>query len=278
MREAANVVVTPYAPYILCDYYLSSEIQREAVTWLNPAARPLSKGRIRALQGGEVLFVQVDQLTEFARRFLPRARAPFVLITGKWHLPGLRLTRDVHRILESPLLLAWYSQNQVYEDIPIEPFPYGVHLETAPEILTRMESAVPTSQRAGVLVPFSTVHEHLLDAPRAIRESLKESMAPRVPFSEYLDNVSRSQIVVCPPGDRPDTYRHWETVALGAIPASSITPLFRQLFGNSILLVDNLVEIAQRGWSEPLPEPQPQIATLGYWRGKLGRAQSPTSQ
>ena len=47
--------------------------------------------------------------------------------------------------------------------------------------------------------------------------------------------------MISPHGDRPDCYRHWESIGLGAIPIANIDPaLFGPLFGNDMMYVDDV--------------------------------------
>jgi hypothetical protein len=263
IREAAHHVATPFMGFVLSDYYLSEEIDELGLGFLNPRSRRLNHRIATRIRPSSSVYCQVDQLDEFADRHLPRLRGPFVLITGKWHLPALDMSPACQAILASPLLLAWYSQNQVY-DVPIRPFPYGVHLATAPAVVERIRN--PQVKERRVFVPFATMHPHLTGIARTTRVALQSYMSPALPLTEYLDAIASSSFVISPPGDRPDTYRHWEAIALGAVPVSILAYSFRDLFDDALLFSDDLTLQAHGVIDESAAQPNPALATVQHWR------------
>jgi hypothetical protein len=52
---------------------------------------------------------------------------------------------------------------------------------------------------------------------------------PKLNYAEYVNALSLSKYVICPPGNGPDTHRLWETLAAGAIPIVINTPFIIQL-------------------------------------------------
>jgi len=266
--EAAQHIVTPFTPFVLCDFYLASEISRYSLSRLNPRALELSRTTVQRVRRGSVLYVEVDQLKRFVSRLLPRIDHQFILITGKWNLPGLSVTPEVLRVLKSPHLLAWYSQNQTLPGLNIRPFPFGVRLDGAVAVHSLMSDA-PLVKSQDVFVPYATVHGHLEDPVKRLRMELRPLASPQLPHSEYLANIAKSRFVISPPGDRPDTYRHWESVALGAVPVTIPIPGFRELFGESIAFRNDLTEAAggrNLPWSN---RADPGLVTVSYWRAAV---------
>ena len=72
-------------------------------------------------------------------------------------------------------------------------------------------------------------------------------------------------------GDRPDAYRHWESIGLGTVPISNCPAVYQQLFGK------NMVFLAETTMLELLNNPDPlklaafefsnnkDIVCAGYW-------------
>jgi len=255
--------------FVLSDYYLSEEIDELRLGFLHPASRRLSARAAPRIRPNATIYCQVDQLDELADRYLPRLREPFVLITGKWHLPALSMSPACRAILDSPFLQAWYSQNQVH-DLPIRPFPYGVHLATAPAVVERMGRSGPIERR--VFVPFATMHPRLSGVAHATRAALTSLMNPALPLPDYLDAIASSTYVISPPGDRPDTYRHWEAIALGSVPISVLSDPFRDLFHDALLFSEDLTLEAQGTIDESAAHPNPRLATVEHWRALLAAA------
>ena len=228
--HSARKVVTPFTGLILSDMYLSKEIRRERLQWLAPKSLPVSIRALRGMKCGSVIYCQVDQIEEFVSRYLKLVEKPFTFISGKWHLPGLSRSEAVSALLESRYLIQWYSQNQVFPDLPIRQFPYGVSLSAAPDLVEKMTSEHNPVRRNKPFVPFATVHEHLSPPVKKIRQGLTPYMSKLLPLEDYFDQILSHTSVVSPPGDRPDTYRHWESLALGA------TPILRKSDGLDFIL------------------------------------------
>lgn len=267
LRFFARRVVTPFTPYVLSDAFLASEVDKYGLRGLNPRSINLAQSGQWPAGDCPIIFVQVNQLDTFATQILPRIPGTFILITGKWHLPGLELSDSVNMILENPHLKRWYSQNQIYDNVPIDPFPYGVKLSSAPHVYWRMRFQKWLGLgRSGVFVPHVASHPHLDGPALAARSELAGVMGPRLSLSKYLNQILRHKYVVSPPGDRMDTYRHWESVALGAIPVSNLPAPLSGLFGAGMWQTDSFSAVSDRGFATPGCAPRPELATVPYWR------------
>jgi hypothetical protein len=213
----------------------------------------------------DVIYCQVDQLEEFVQDYLSRIKHPYILITGKWELPGLEISGSTHQILNDPNLLAWFSQNQEFTELSIYPFPYGINLSSAPKVLLKIKAASECKE-SKVIVPFANIHRHLNGLALRDRQALSPYMEIHKPLEEYLSDICENMWVVSPAGDRPDTYRHWEIIALGSIPVSNLSTNFRELFGNSILLVDNFDFLESGNVPYNSCTPNSTLATLEHWK------------
>jgi hypothetical protein len=74
---------------------------------------------------------------------------------------------------------------------------------------------------------------------RAHREQLVERMSPKKALAEYKKDLKSHSFVFCTPGDRPDTYRIWESLACGATPVCLNENVFIDLLGNCAIYVDD---------------------------------------
>jgi len=270
-RDKANglrgsSLVTPFSPFVLSDYYISEEIDVLGLSYLNPKAKRIDKESLPQLNS--VVYCQVDQLQEFASVVLDGLDVPIVLITGKWHLPGLSNSDLVREISSHPMILRWFSQNQIFDDLSIEPFPYGVNFYTSHLVLDKIKRK-QKSRGATLLVPYVTIHSHLSPSVRKIRESLVGAMRPKLPVRKYLSSISKAKYVVSPPGDRFDTYRHWECVALGAIPVCVEVPSFKRLFGDTMLTVDDISDYDAYRFSNNRATPDSRRAFLQFWKEEV---------
>lgn len=265
-RLASLELVTPFTGFILSHFYLSKEIELCGLTWLNPSARRISKRLATRIEHGDIIYCQVDQLPEFVQHILPRIRARFVLITGKWQLPALSDGDYIDQILKSPELICWFSQNQTLPRKNIRAFPYGIHLENAPAVARRAACSNRIQKELTVFVPYASVHAHLDQSTKAVRRGLTPYMSSREPTSDYLEKVAASYFVISPPGDRVDTYRHWEIIALGSIPVCRESVPLRLLLGSAALYCDDFSDFIRRQPQDFVCNPNPNLATVEYWK------------
>lgn len=270
LRRAAHTIVDPFSPFAMADCFLSDEIAVHQLEYINPLAVNLAQTNGH-VHGARIVFVQVDQLSEFEERHLSRFSSPFVLVTAKWLLPILEISDSVLRIAESPLVRAWYTRNFESKNPQIKPFPLGVDFWSAPEILKFRNRMRKIRRKRDLYIPLARVHKHLTGLPLQIREMLMPFMEKEVPLKTYLRNLASSMYVIAPPGEKPDTYRKWECLALGATPVIMQSEFLSTLLGPKAVQVDDLTSVANRTTS--LPEfgnlPENEIWRFDYWRSLL---------
>jgi hypothetical protein len=259
-------VVNQLTGFMLSDLYLSDQISNDGWNYLNPRSRHLATTTARSLRDGAVIYVNPWEIEVFAKEYLPRLSRNFVLITGKMWAPPQPQGAVVDTIASHPGLLAWFSQNTVDADGPIQPFPLGVALRSISNVVGAMTKHGGAPKDQAISVPYSTVHPHLPPLSKGIRAGLLPVMDPPQRHQDYLANLARTQFVISPPGDGPDTFRHWESIAMGAIPVSQLPVTFKKLFGDSIILVDDLVANAQGPFSSARAKADRALATVDYWR------------
>jgi len=261
-------LVTPSSPFILSDYYLSEEVTKLRLQYLNPKSLPI--GPRTVFIPNSIIFCQVDQLEEFAEKFLSKIDVPITLITGKWSLPGLSDTPVAREILKNPWVVRWYSQNQIFDHLEIEPFPYGVNFLSAHKVFREQRRAKQDTSRIDLLVPFARVHSHLPTLAKQMRRRLQPLMEKKLPIRRYLASLRAAKYVISPPGDRPDTYRHWECIALGTIPVSQLPRSFAELFQGTAILTDDLLGFSIPSIPGSHVRPNPRVAELSFWKDRLG--------
>jgi hypothetical protein len=246
LRRLANQLVTPFTPFVLSDWYISNEVDGRDLRFLNSLSKRLTPENASAVAPGAVIYVQVDQLHIF-EALLPNICSKVVLLTGKWGLPGLQDSEVVRRILAFGKVDSWWSQNQIFANLPINLFPYGLDLFSLPKLTRQLGSLhqEALTDRKLLYVPFARVHEHLSGDALAVRRNLEPYMHKPLSQAQYFREMSRYRFVVSPRGDRPDTYRHYEALALGAIPVTDLPAAFKDLFGEDAVFVSSLVEVAK---------------------------------
>jgi hypothetical protein len=263
---AALKLVTPVTPLILSDYFLSTEVENQGLRFLNRKSKPLRRTNLSKLPSGAVIYVSRHHLADFVEEYAPKIASPFIVISGQIMSPPPPERGIAKRLLAHPDLLAWFSQNHEDSTLDIRPFPYGVGLWSSPNVLAAQERYANDQKNSSIYVPHSAIHSHLVDPALRIRSGLKPLMAKPERHQDYLKTLSEHRFVISPPCDRPDTFRHWECVAMGAIPVSELPETFRDLFGDCAILVDDLVESVNGPFESQQAVADRALASVDYWR------------
>lgn len=266
---AVTHLVTPMTPFLLSDYFLSDEVEKKGLRFVNRRSKPLRRTLPQNIADASVIYVSSSELDIFISQHLPRIKSRFILITGKMTSPAPPEPNQAGEILNNPYLIEWFAQNLEDSSLGIRPFPYGVAFWNSPNVLSAQQKNKHSVRGDSIYVPHSAIHSHLVDPALRIRTALKPLMAKPQRHQDYLRELSQHRFVISPPGDRPDTFRHWECVAMGAIPVSELPNTFQDLFGDSIVLVDNLVAKANGPIESERIESNRELATVDYWRAVL---------
>jgi len=231
-------IITPLAPFYLCDHYIGDIGERS----LPAANNVLVNNNVETLKEKDILFVQSHFMEQFLTEFLPKISCRFILMTGQWNPP----TEQVHGLLRDPRIFRWFSQNPVIEHPKYIPFPTGIEESS---LLHYVEA----------LLQNKTREKTVTFLPAVISE-----MSSR---EERYKTLSEARFVQCLTGEQGgDTSRHWECIGLGAIPVSTMDRLYRPLFGEEVVYVD--VNEAKEYDEERLPKyrcPNRDLICVSYW-------------
>jgi hypothetical protein len=212
-------------------------------------------------------------LDAFAERVLPTIRRPFVLLTtdGDATVPTELRPETVAKLLASPWLMAWYTQNcEVFDHPVIKPFPIGLSLhnrrlwgsprKSADELRALTMSARPAVERP--LQIYSDIGVSLASEDRRTAAALLKgaahvrSQTRRISQSETWRRYAASRFVLSLKGNGIDAHRTWEALYLGAIVItlrSTLDPLYD---GLPVVLLDRIDELADPQnlirWSEEM--------------------------
>ena len=270
--RASRHVINQLSGFSLSDFHLSSQIHTDGWAFLNPKSIRLDKASLRKISDGAVIYVNVQETDLFVTNYLPHISSSFVLISGEIWSPLQPRGAAVDTVLSHPGLLSWFCQNREVDDLPLKPFPFGVALRGIATVSEAVIRHRHTPKDADIYVSHAAVHPHLEPHEATMRKGLQPFMAPPQRHKDYLAELARHRFVISPPGDRPDTFRHWESVALGAIPVSTLPTSFQELFGDSLILVDDLVAHATGPFDSSREEADRALATVDYWRQVIDQA------
>lgn len=123
----------------------------------------------------------------------------------------------------------WLRKTRYLTMLTYSAFPYGIR----ENMLERYADALLSYDEGRKTTTVKHLKVSLTHPSRSILPPMP-SLRPQA----YYDEIISSQFLLSPRGDRPDTYRHWEAIGLGAIPISNINrSCFGSLFGQNMLYV-----------------------------------------
>lgn len=254
-----------------------------------------------SVKDGDLVWMRLIALPQFLEEALPRIRARFALLTGDedWSIPGS--FAGSARLLESPKLLAWCTQNLDAggQHPKLHRLPIGLDFHTisnGPK--WGHERATPAEQEAELQVlrgempetedrlplahadfHFSMKKDHVWGDDRSAVQRLLEGN-PSVVFQktklrriDLWREKTRFAFVVSPHGNGLDCHRTWESLVLGNIvivKRSSLDPMYE---GLPVVIVEDWREITRANLARwhtehaaafQRPDVQERL-TNGYW-------------
>ncbi len=196
------------------------------------------------VQLGDTIFVEYDMLKRFGRRYLPKIKNRFVLIT-----PNCESGTDnpqpgaYSKFLDSNKLAAWFVQNIDREPTDkLIPIPIGLANQVWDHgQISVLEPIVSTAAPSGsekrdcfVYVNFSIGTNPKERQPCLDHFTALSNVVVKQPssFASYLEDLSHTAFVASPPGNGQDCHRTWEALLMGCYPivmSSTLNPLYEDL-------------------------------------------------
>ena len=212
------------------------------VWWQKSASQLILCGLILAM----AMLIVPPQVTDLdhVSRMLHQLPAPRVLLTtdGDRAVPSSYHQKTVNRILQSPNVLAWFTQNYDGSQAGIVPYPIGLDVHTnkwwrshnTPEARMRYYADMLHAPRSPKrLQIFCDSHLHLTNPSRQDMHRALQKLPPdkvhfhhnRTACEEYLAKMQEYAFVVSPPGNGMDCHRTWEAFLLGCVVIVQSSPL-----------------------------------------------------
>eukprot|EP00960_Hanusia_phi_P060151 764418-Hanusia_phi.AAC.3 len=256
-------MIHPESPFLIAKWCLVPDSLRQGKLALTRAVKECPQIRYDSvIQDCDVLAVDSSLFHVFAGQILPHLSAQIILITGRWQLPQISLSNDVLRVLNSTKVIHWFAQNPVLMNhSKYSPFPYGVR-----DFVKVAKFMLHSTLSKSILL------NHLnLKNTHGARKSLP--FVPRVDFQSYLKGIRASKFVISPVGDRPDTYRHYESIALGAMPISNVPVEYRDLYRDDMIYcsVDEMLSLLKGPdrLETLFHRPSCEILSVRYWKHQI---------
>lgn len=238
--------------------FISGDTLRAWADWIfDGTDASLSAEDAVLVRAGDRVFVEIDFIDDFATEIHKLITAPYVLIThnGDVSAPG-----PAAMLLEAPTVVAWWAQNPSIVHPKLHALPIGMANAHWPhgrvDVLqeARMDAPPPfdAQRNINLYVNFdvrtNSRRKALLDQFKRFPGVLVHRTT--VDREEYLDDMARSQFVVCPPGNGFDTHRVWEALAMGAVPIVIAGPIEQLYAGQPVLVVDSWADVTAAALEE----------------------------
>jgi hypothetical protein len=252
----------------------------------------------QSIHGGRPsIYIPSDQIIEFTNLIAPQIDKPFILVTGDSDLPVNKesLGNSLERLLDNPLIVAWYAQNRDHDHPKLHSLPIGINIHnqwTNPlqwgggfilpafqelQLKTIAESAKPLNDREAKI--FCNWHFSLDRADRrALSEVIDQSVCyfqkEPIPMADTWELQSQYQFVLSPHGAGLDCHRTWEALILGCIPIVKMAKLNDLFTDLPVVVVQDWRQITPAFLAENLQlirnkKIDTEKLFMSYWRKKL---------
>lgn len=197
---------------------------------------------------GDVIFVR--DVGSFIKKLHPYIKHPYIMVTAGEFRDAVQ--EKFMCILDSPNIIAWLSVHACPVTHPkFHMLPLGIYQDKkfyeARAELTERFAEWRNAPKTGLLYSnFGDIRG--MKPERAEVGALFDDApycykAQRLPFLEYMEEMSHYKFTLSPLGYGPDSYRNWEAMLVGSIPivrSTHLDPLYEDL---PVLIVNSWGEV-----------------------------------
>jgi hypothetical protein len=196
----------------------------------------LNAKRVHEMEPYDTVYVTYKSVGSFLEKIMPNVTVPIILLTGQHYMSSDNLLpKDVtDQILDHPNIVFWFVHNMneyiQMDDKPpdkVKPLAYGLQSDKYtpkspdPRAIYRhvFLRHLELNKTRDILIPYLNPHTNpkRMNIPRSTE---------RVDMETYLEQLAGSHFIFSPNGDRPECYRHYEALGLGAIPITELDPIY----------------------------------------------------
>ena len=177
-------------------------------------------------------------------------------------------------------VVKWFTVNPLIEEDRIQGIPLGIGKDASCDIFETKTYDIDDK----INIAYVNWQDHTLE-----RSQIKQAFLDFNPYwativletkdyKDYLDDLSKHILVMCPAGNGTDCYRILESIYLGCIPIVKRSPVSNYLEGLPMLVVDDWDEISQAflkdKYAEIITSSEYSLnkAKLSYWKDQIQRA------
>ena len=286
--EYESKFITPLFPYIICDHYLSKELDKNSkyfmFTNIKIKGNDLFKNNyINKIKNFDIVLVQVNFFDFFHDNILPYLEInnlKIILITCQFHFPSLYKNFRTENCINSPSIILWISQNPIYCDKSnYLGIPYGLDHRNLKSYINYLKifDKQNIKKPKEVINLYSNPHpghlskNHFRTKYKKILCDEKRKMA----YGDYLKEISLAKFLISPTGDREDCYRHYEAIGLETIPISNASKIFyKSIFKKNMIFLEekeiiNIINSLESYLKYKIPKRE--ILLNSYWINKINK-------
>ena len=282
--KPVEYLVTPVAPYFICNHFISTEIHNTPGSKyirmnLELKANDLIKNKnYNDIKNFEIIQIQVDLFNFFYDEILPiiiKNNIKVIIITSQMQLPQIQRNHKTDELLNNSNIILWISQNPIYtNNEKYMAFPYGLDQRTINKYIKFIKlNNINTDKNIKILNQYTRAHRHLPDNHiRKMFDIFGKNSGKELNYEEFLTNILNSEFVISTSGDRDDCYRHYECIGLNAIPVSNINDGYKDIFGDNMLYsnAEEMINmISENTVDYNYKKPNRDMLTISYWVCKI---------
>jgi hypothetical protein len=246
-RNAIEYLVTPITPYLLCNHYISTEVNIDSGIYyigidLKLNANDLLKNNnYNDIKNFDIIQIQVNYFDFFYHYVLPILcinNVKVIIITSQWNLPQITRDYKTDNLLNNNNIILWISQNPIYtNNEKYMALPYGIcHLHVNEYVEFIKINNMNNDKNIKILNQFASTHDHLPNNHiRKMFDIFGKNSGQNINYKDFLTNILNSEFVISTSGDRDDCYRHYECIGLNAIPVSNINDGYKEIFEENMI-------------------------------------------
>jgi len=218
---------------------------------------------LHIIKTSKTFFVKSEHILYFSTIILPHIKKPFILVSHN----SDKIVGNNNKILHNPYLIKWFGQNMTPHQKTIG-IPIGLensqYKGSNYQILIKYKNNPKTKL---LYLNFSLKTNHR--RKNTLKIFLKNNFTKneKLPWEEYINELSKHKFAVCPLGNGPDTHRLWECIYLGVIPIVEKTPFLYPHFKDlPILFIDKYQNITHHFLENyKLKNYSLKKSTLSFW-------------
>lgn len=185
----------------------------------------------------DTIHVGFKQIVKFVDTFLPKVSVPIVVLSGysQWVDPSTHFpAKQCHDMIQNKHVLAWFVHSpdfnvkSVARHPKVFSLPFGLHQKTFMRYRHFLNQSLQSSWNKSIHIFVSKLGETTTS-----RKNIPSG--PSLGKEEYYLTLSRSKYILSPNGDRPECYRHYESIGLGVMPVTELDSSIYSHFGSNAI-------------------------------------------